>query len=129
MGAVVKALERSFASMFLWGILGAFFAGLTLILLAITIVGIILIPLAIVIITLAWIMGYIASAIFIGKNVMAYFKKPSVPFVDAILGIVLLFLAGFLPLIGPLIIKPIFLFAGFGAIFTTRFGTIKRDIS
>lgn len=128
-GTVVKALERSFASMFLWGILGAFLAGLTLVLLAITIVGIILIPLAIVIITLAWIMGYIASAIFIGKNVMAYFKRPSVPFVDAILGIVLLFLAGFLPLVGPLIIKPIFLFAGFGAVFTTRFGTIKRDMS
>jgi len=125
MGTVVKALERSFASMFLWGILGAFLAGVVLVLLAITIVGIILIPLAIVIITLAWIVGYIASAIFIGKNIMAYFKKPVPTFVDAILGIALLFFAGFLPLIGPLVIKPIFLFAGFGAVLTTKFGTCK----
>ncbi|MCX5680432.1 MAG: hypothetical protein NTZ95_07305 [Candidatus Omnitrophica bacterium] len=125
MGTVVHALERSFASMFLWGILGAFLAGLVLVLLAITIVGIILIPLAIVAITLAWIIGYIASAIFIGKNVMAYFKKSSLPFVNAVLGIVLLFLAGFLPLVGPFVIKPIFLFAGFGAVLTTRFGTVK----
>ena len=124
-GTVVKALERSFASMFLWGVLGAFLAGLVLVLLAITIVGIILIPLAIVIITLAWIVGYISSAIFIGKNVMAYFKKPMPPFVDAVLGIILLFLAGFLPLIGPLVIKPVFLLAGFGAVVTTRFGTVK----
>lgn len=125
MGAVVKALEKSFVSMFLCGILGAFLAGLVLVLLAITIVGIILIPLAVVVITLAWIIGYIASALFIGRNIMAYFRKPSLPFVDAILGIALLFLAGFLPLIGPLIIKPVFLFAGFGAVLTTRFGTVK----
>ena len=125
LGTVVKALERSFASMFLWGILGAFLAGLVLVLLAITIVGIILIPLAVVFITLAWIVGYIASAIFIGKNVMTLFKRSSPPFVDAVLGIALLFLAGFLPLVGPFVIKPIFLFAGFGAVVTTRFGTVK----
>ena len=124
-GTVVKALERSFASMFLWGILSSFLAGLVLVFLAITIVGIILIPLTIVVITLAWIIGYIASAIFIGKNVMAYFKKTPPPFVDAILGIVLLFLAGFLPIVGPFVIKPIFLFAGFGAVLITRFGTVK----
>ena len=126
-GAVVDALERSFASMFLWGILWAFIAGLTIVLLAITIIGIILIPLAVIMITLAWIIGYIASAIFIGKNVMAYFKKKTPAFVDAVLGIILLFLAGLIPLVGPLIIKPIFLFAGFGAVLTTRFGTLKRD--
>jgi len=126
-GTAVSALEKSFASMFLWGILWAFLAGLTIVLLAITIVGIILIPLAVIIITLAWIIGYIASAIFIGKNVMIYFKKKAPAFVDAIFGIMLLFLAGLIPLVGPLIIKPIFLFAGFGAVLTTRFGTLKRD--
>ena len=126
-GSVVNALEKSFASMFLWGILWAFLAGLTIVLLAITIIGIILIPLAVIIITLAWIIGYIASAVFIGRNVMVYFKKKAPAFVDAVLGIILLFLAGLIPLVGPLIIKPIFLFAGFGAVLTTRFGTLKRD--
>ncbi len=126
-GTVVNALEKSFASMFLWGILWAFIAGLAIVLLAITIVGIILIPLAVILITLAWIIGYIASAIFIGRNVMVYFKKKAPAFVDAVLGIILLFLAGLIPLVGPLIIKPIFLFAGFGAVLTTRFGTRKKD--
>jgi hypothetical protein len=126
---VVAALERSFASMFLWGILWAFIAGLTLVLLAITIIGIILIPLAVILITLAWIVGYIASAIFVGKCAMTYFKKKAPPFVDAVLGIVLLFLATMVPVLGPIVIKPIFLFAGFGAVLTTRFGAKKRDMS
>lgn len=128
-GVVVDKLERSFVPMFLWGILWAFLAGITLVLLAITIVGIILIPLAVITITLAWIVGYIASAVFIGKNVMTYFKKKAPPFVDAVLGVVLLFLAGLLPVVGPMVIKPVFLFAGFGAVLTTRFGTKKRDMS
>jgi hypothetical protein len=122
-GNVVGVLERSFASMFLWGILWAFISGLALVLLAITIIGIILIPLAIILITLAWIIGYIASAILIGKSVLAYFKRTAPVFVDAVLGVALLFLATLLPIIGPLVIKPIFLFAGFGAVLTTRFGT------
>lgn len=128
-GAVVNALEKSFASMFLWGILWAFISGVALVLLAITIVGIILIPLAVILITLAWIIGYIAAAIFIGKSALAYFKKQAPPFVDAVLGMVLLFIATLVPVVGPLVIKPIFLFAGFGAVLTTRFGTKRRDIS
>jgi len=122
---VVKMLDKSFVSMFLWGILWAFVSAIALVFLAISIVGIILIPLAVMIIALAWIIGYVASAIFIGRAVLGYFKRPSPPFVDALAGILLLFLAGFLPLIGPVVIKPIFIFAGFGAVLTTRFGTIK----
>jgi hypothetical protein len=122
-GAVVGALEKSFAQMFLWGVLWAFLAGLSLIFLAITIIGIILIPLAVILITLAWIIGYIASAILVGRSMLAYFKKQAPPFVDALIGMVLLFLATLVPVVGPLVIKPIFLFAGFGAVLTTRFGT------
>lgn len=124
-GVIVNILKKSFVSMFLWGVLWAFIAVITLVFLAISIIGIVLIPLAVMIIALAWIVGYVASAIFIGKSVLSYFKKPSPPFVDALAGIILLFLTGFLPLIGPIVIKPIFLFAGFGAVLTTRFGTIR----
>ena len=40
-------------------------------------------------------------------------------------GMILLFLATLLPIVGPFVIKPVFLFAGFGAVMTTRFGTVK----
>ncbi|MFH0764413.1 MAG: hypothetical protein V1927_05365 [Candidatus Omnitrophota bacterium] len=122
--AAVNALERSFILMFFWGILWMILIVPIAVLLAISIIGIILIPLEILLIVLALILGYITSAVYIGKNIMLAFKKIPPPFTDAILGIVILFLIGFLPVIGP-VAKMFFLAAGFGAILTTRFGTIK----
>ncbi len=123
-GTAVNALEHSFMSMLLWGVLWTILIVPIAVLLAISIIGIILIPLEILLVALALIIGYIASAIFIGKNILLSFKKLSPPFVDAILGILILFLIGFVPVVGP-IIKSLFLLAGFGAVLTTRFGTIK----
>lgn len=122
MGRAVGALERSFITMLVRGVLWMVLIVPVAVLLAISIVGIILIPLEIVLVVLAMILGYIASAIFIGKNILLSFKKVPPPFVDAILGIVLLSLIGFVPFIGPAI-KTLFLIAGFGAVLTTRFGT------
>ena len=123
-GTAVNALERSFLSMLFWGILWMILVVPVAVLLAISIIGIVLIPLEILLVVLALIIGYIASAIFIGKNILLSFKKISPPFVDAVLGILILFLIGFVPVVGP-IIKMLFVTAGFGAILTTRFGTIK----
>lgn len=124
MGTAVNALERSFLSMLFWGVLWMILVVPVAVLLAISIIGIILIPLEILLVILALIIGYIASAVFIGKNVLLSIKKISPPFVDAILGILILFLIGFVPVVGP-IIKTFFVIAGFGAVLTTRFGTIK----
>lgn len=123
-GTIVNTLERSFAEMLLWGFLWAILIVPIAVLLAISIVGIVLIPLEILLVVLALVIGYIASAIFIGKNILLSFKKVPPPFVDAILGILILFLIGFIPVLGP-VMKAIFLIAGFGAVLTTRFGTIK----
>ena len=120
----VKILERSFFAMLLWGLLWAILIVPITVLLAISIIGIILIPLEIIIVALALIIGYITSAIFIGKNILSSLKKMPFPFADVILGIIILFLVGFVPVIGP-IVKIFFLLAGFGAIIVTRFGTIK----
>ena len=123
-GTAVNALEKSFLAMLLWGILWAILIVPIAVLLAISVIGIILIPLEILLVALAMIIGYIAAAIFIGKNVLLSFKKVPPPFVDAVLGILILFLISFVPVVGP-IVKALFLTAGFGAVLTTRFGTIK----
>lgn len=123
-GSAVNAIERSFAGVFVWGVLWVILIVPIAVLLAISIVGIILIPLEILLVALAMIIGYIAAAIFVGKNILLAFKKVPPPFVDAILGILILSLAGFVPVVGP-IVKVLFLIAGFGAVLTTRFGTIK----
>ena len=92
-------------------------------LLAISIIGILLIPLEILLVALAFIIGYIASAIFIGQNILLSFKKVSTHlFVDAIIGILILFVVGLVPIVGQ-VVKILFLVAGFGAVVTTRFGT------
>ncbi len=123
-GAVISTLEKSFVSMLLWGMLWAILVVPIAVFLAMSIIGIVLIPLEILLAILALIIGYIASAVFIGKHILASFAKKPPPFVDAILGIMILFLIGFVPMVGP-IVKMLFVTAGFGAVLTTRFGTIK----
>lgn len=120
----VSALKDSFAMMLVWGMIWALLIVPIAVLLAVSIVGIILIPLEILLASLALVIGYIAAAIFIGKIILAKFRKAALPFVDAIVGILILFMIGFIPIAGP-VIKAVFLTAGFGAVITTRFGTSK----
>lgn len=124
MGRTVAFIEKSFVLSLLWGLLWIMLIVPIAILLAISIIGIILIPLEILLAALALLVGYIASAIFVGKNVLASFKSNPPPFVDALLGILVLFLIGFIPVLGA-IVKALFLIAGFGAVIATRFGTVK----
>lgn len=124
MKTVVKSLEMSFGIMLLWGVLWMVLIVPIAALLAISIIGVILIPVEILLVVLALIIGYIAVAVFIGKHILASFMKKPLPFIDAILGIVILFLIGFVPVVGALI-KALLLIAGFGAVLATRFGTVK----
>jgi hypothetical protein len=127
MNTIVLSLERSFLTMFLWGILWTMLIAPIAVLLAISIVGIVLIPLEVLLVALALLIGYIASAIFIGNKIFAAVNKPAIPFLGAILGIVVLFLIGFIPVAGA-IVKSVFLISGFGAVVTSKLGTV-RDIT
>jgi hypothetical protein len=124
MSSVVSALERSFAKALLWGVFWIVMIAPMAFFLAISIVGVILIPLQILLVALAFLIGYIVSAIYIGKNIFLSLKKDSPTFVDAILGILILHAVGFVPIVGA-VIKAVFLIAGFGAVITTKFGTAK----
>ena len=124
MRTAVNAMEKSFARMLLWGLAWVILVVPIAVILAISVIGIILIPLEILLVGLALIIGYIAGAIYIGKNILLAFKANPVPFVDAILGILILFLIGFVPIVGH-VVKALFLLAGFGAVITSRFGTVK----
>lgn len=123
-GTAVNAIEKSFARMLLSGLLWMILVVPVAVVLAISVIGIILIPLEILLVGLALIIGYIAASIYIGKNILSSFKARPAPFVDAVLGIILLFIIGFVPVVGH-IVKAVFLLAGFGAVITTRFGTVK----
>jgi hypothetical protein len=122
---VAKALEGSFFAMLLWGMLWMILIVPIAILLTISIVGILLIPLEILLVALALIVGYVAAAVFIGDRIFLSTRKSTIPFFNAILGIVILYLLGFVPVVGS-IVQLLFLIAGFGAVMTTRFGTLKE---
>jgi hypothetical protein len=122
MGAAVGAMERSFGAALLWGVFWIIMIAPVALFLAISIVGIVLIPVQVLLVALAFLIGYIVSAIYIGKNVFQTLKRASAPFVDAILGILILHAVGFVPLFGA-VLKAIFLIAGFGAVVTTKFGS------
>lgn len=124
MKVVVKSLETSFGIMLLWGLAWTILIVPVAALLAVSIIGVVLIPVEILVVVLALIIGYIAGGVFIGKHILASFMKKPMPIVDALLGIVVLFLIGFVPIVGP-VIKALFLIAGYGAVLVTRFGTAK----
>ncbi len=125
MGAIVGRIDTSFVMMFLWGLLWTTLIIPVAVFLAISIVGIVLIPLEILLVALALLIGYIAAAIFIGNKVFLAVRKPAVPFLNAVIGMVILFLIGFIPVAGA-IIRSIFLIAGYGAVVVSRFGTTRE---
>ncbi len=123
--AMVSVLDHSFAGMFLWGVLASILIVPLALLLFISIIGIILIPLEILLVIIAFIAGYVVSAVYVGRRIFRSFKKSLPPFVDAIAGIVVLSAVGLIPFLGTCL-KLIFLAAGFGAVIMTKFGTSSR---
>jgi len=101
---------------FLYGLLGAILIVPLIILLAISIIGIVLIPFVVIAIILALIIGYIAVAIIIGKKILQALNKESPALMlSALLGILVLWLIGFIPFFGSLV-KCIATIFGFGAV-------------
>ncbi len=102
--------------MFLWGILGIILIVPLAVMLAISIIGIALIPLEILAVFLATLIGYIAVAVIIGKKLLRALKtdNPSVV-LSAILGVLILWLVGLIPVFGS-IVKAIAVIIGFGAV-------------
>lgn len=123
--SMVGALENSFLSMFLRGLLWSMMVVPFAVFLIISVIGIVLIPLEFILVALALFAGYVASAIFIGNKVSRALSKGFKPFVSVIVGLVILFAVGLVPVIG-VMVKAVFLIAGFGAVMTSRFGTVKN---
>lgn len=125
MGVIVSSLDRSFLTMFLWGLLATLLVAPVAVLLAISIIGIVLIPVEMIAVALALLVGYIASAILIGNKVFEALKRPAIPFVNAVLGILILGAVGYIPVVGA-VLKTVFLMAGYGAVAVSRLGTVSR---
>lgn len=116
LSTVASNIKNEPIIMFLWGMLGVILIVPLAVMLAISIIGIALIPLEVLAVFLALLIGYIAVAIMIGKKMLRALNKdnPSVIF-SAILGVLILWLIGLIPIFGS-IVKAIAWIIGFGAV-------------
>ncbi|MEE8478477.1 MAG: hypothetical protein V3S42_00570 [Candidatus Neomarinimicrobiota bacterium] len=116
LGTVTNNIKNEPIIMFLYGLLGIVLIVPLAIMLAISIIGIALIPIEILAVFLASLIGYLAVAIIIGKRVLRAFKKdnPAV-ILSAILGVLILWFIGLIPIFG-CIVKAIAYIVGFGAV-------------
>ena len=95
------------------------------VLLALSVIGIVLIPLEIVLVVCAAVFGFIAVAQILGERVLALIKKSNSSLVrQTFWGLLILWLIGWIPYVGWMI-KVLAIVLGLGGVMITRFGTKK----
>ena len=123
--AVSAAVEGNLLKTFLFGLLVVLIFLPMIILLAITIFGIPLIPIWVIVVAAAGLFGYIGAAHLLGRKILKAFKlNVKTMMVEALTGVIVLALVGFVPFAG-FIIKLIASCLGLGGVVLTRFGTQK----
>lgn len=122
LGKVSAEIEKKAWGSFLWGLLITILFIPVTIMLALTIIGIIIIPVWVGLVVAAGIFGYIAVGHVVGKKVLRYFRVyGKTMMTETMFGIILLALISLAPFLGGLI-KIIVVFCGLGAAYLTRFG-------
>jgi len=112
----------------LWGLLALILAVPLAILLAISVIGIVLIPLEVVIMTVAALTGFIAMSQLVGRQMYALVKRRNQGIVrETFWGLIILWFAGWIPYIGP-IVKVLAVVLGLGGVIFSRFGTRMKGL-
>lgn len=107
----------------LWGILGLVLVVPLAVLLTISVIGIVLIPLEVVIVTSAALTGFIAMGKLVGSRMYALLKKAEQGIIrETFWGLIILWLIGWLPYIG-WTVKVLAIVIGMGGVIASRFGT------
>jgi hypothetical protein len=95
------------------------------VLLALSVIGIVLIPLEIILVICAAVFGFIAVSQILGKRILDRIKKPNDSLVrQTFWGLLILWLIGWIPYVGWMI-KVLAIVLGLGGVMITRFGTKK----
>jgi hypothetical protein len=125
LGKVSSAVEENLLKTFLYGLLVVILFVPVIILLAISIAGIILIPVWAILVCVAGLFGYIAAAHFIGRKILKAFKlSVKTMMVETLVGIIILGVVGIVPFVG-FIIKTVISCMGLGGVVLTKFGMEK----
>ncbi|MFA5183197.1 MAG: polymer-forming cytoskeletal protein [Syntrophales bacterium] len=123
LGRASGAIESGLLRSFLYGLLIALLFLPIAIVLAISLIGIMLIPVWILLMGAAAFFGYFAAGHLLGKKALNAFRIYNKSMmVETLTGVLLLFLVGLLPFFG-FFVKFIAGICGLGAVYLTRFGT------
>ncbi len=120
---ISNAVKDKTASVLLWGLLGTFFALPLALLLTVTIIGIPLVLIEIALLFVAWIMGYAGITLLAGSKIReALSIGEGSPLGEIALGVIILGIIRFIPLLGFLTGIAVFILA-LGASLATRIGS------
>jgi hypothetical protein len=126
-GFISFQIENNTARTILWGIFGSGLIFPIGFFLFISIAGIFIIPVLIILLCCALILGYIAVAQLIGKRITIIVNKPGRHIlVETIIGFAALFAIGLIPIAG-WFIKGIALFLGFGGVLSALTAGIGKN--
>lgn len=127
--AVATAIRSNKGKSFLWGILGILLVAPLAVLLAVSIIGIPLIPLEFTLVVLALLVGFVSAGSLFGKFFLVNIMKSKEPgLVGATLyGLLLLWLIGWIPYIG-WIIKMFVAITGLGGVLLALFNRRERPL-
>jgi MFS family permease len=100
-GLVSAAVENHTLKAAMWGLLGMVMIVPLAIFLAVSVVGLVLMPLYGFLVACAFLAGYIAVAHLIGKKILAALKKADRPMLwETFLGLIVLWAIGWVPIVG-----------------------------
>ncbi|HAJ25717.1 MAG TPA: hypothetical protein DCG53_00455 [Syntrophus sp. (in: bacteria)] len=120
---IAASIQEETVKITLWGLLGMVLVVPLAILLTISVIGIVLIPLEMILIVSAGLLGFIAMSQILGQKLYALFKRPPQHIIrETFWGLVVLWLIGWIPYIGWMV-KVLALMMGLGAVIYTRFGS------
>jgi len=121
---VSKAVREIPLKVVTWGIGGLVMVVPLFVLLAISVIGIVLIPLEVALVLCAVIIGFIAVSQLIGEALFTFLKRhdQNMMLRETIWGLIILWVIGWIPFLG-LTIKVLAIVFGMGGVLVTRFGT------
>lgn len=124
LNAIIFSIEGNKAKSFFWGVFGTLMIAPFFMLLALSFIGIPLIPLAFSIILLAFIFGFIAASALLGKLILTKsFRHHQQSLThETLLGLILWWVIGWAPFYMGMIIKAVVITIGFGGVLLTVFG-------
>ena len=123
--AVGDAVTANLVSTILWGLLGFVLIGPVTGLLLLSVVGIALIPLELIALACAFLVGYIALAQVVGHRLLLAVRRPDQPVIlQVFLGLLAVSIIGWIPILGWLFTS-IVLLIGFGGVLATVYSALK----